>query len=428
MTIKNFEKLARTKSRKKALKIVETGFKAIKTKEVLEGQVQLKKNELFLKEKSYNLDKFDKIYFIGIGKASLETAEYFDNLLGSKIDRGISISVEKRPLENIETIKGTHPLPSKKNMNAAKKIVDLAESTGKNDLVLTCISGGGSALFALPEKLNLAQLKDLNDQLLHSGADIYEINTIRKHISKVKGGKLAKMIHPAKTASVIFSDVPGDNLSFIASGPLVKDETTIEDAKEVRKKYDLKKLKFYPTPKKDKYFQKIDNLLLISGKTTLEAMEKKAKELGLTPKIYTNKLEGEARKEGKKVVQTLSESRHTCLLACGETTVTVSGEGKGGRNQEVVLGGLSELQKNQVLISAASDGWDNSNAAGAVADGQSAEKAKELNLDPQKYLTENDSYHFFEKMDDLIKTGKTGANVADFLVCVELSKNEVDNS
>lgn len=419
MTIKNFKKLARGKNRKLALEIVESAYKAIDTSRVLENKIKKEGSQLKIEDSKIKLENFNNIYFIGIGKSSLRTAEFFDKLMGKRIKQGVYIDVKRGNLKNIESIKGTHPLPSKTNIRAAEKIAEIINQAGKEDLIITCTSGGGSALLSLPEKLSLKELKKLNNALLKSGADIYEINTVRKHISKIKGGQLAKMAYPAKVVNLLFSDVPGDDPAFIASGPFIKDETSIKEAEKIKQKYKLPEVKFYPTPKKNKYFKNIENHMLVSGKKALKAMERKCRKLKLQPIVFSDKLQGEARIIGKKITQQSQQlDKDSALLACGETTVTVQGEGKGGRNQEIVLGATSHLEKNQVIISAASDGRDNSEAAGAIADGQTALRARKLGLDINDHLKRNDAFHFFAKLNDLLKTGKTGANVADFVVCI----------
>jgi len=419
MTIKNFNELARTEERQKALKIIEAAYQSVNTSRVLTDKIKVKNSELSIENEKINLDDFKNIYFVGIGKTSLKSAKFLDSLLGQKLTKGICLDVEEGELENIESIKGTHPLPSDKNLKTAKKIVELVKSAREEDLIIACTSGGGSALLSYPKKINIEKLKRVNESLITSGADIYEINTVRKHISKVKGGNLAQAAYPAKVINLLFSDVPGDNPAFIASGPFIKDQTAPKDAEKVIQKYNLEKLNLFETPKDEKYFQKIKNHMLISGKNTIKAMAEECKKQSLDPNVHSDTLQGEAREVGKKIAEKSKEtSSGSALLACGETTVTVEGEGKGGRNEELVLGAVDGLALGQVIISAASDGWDNTEAAGAIADGKSAQRAEKKGMSSDKYLKNNDSYHYFEKLNDLLKTGKTGSNVADFLVCI----------
>lgn len=417
--IKNTDKLARTPLRKDALEIAEACFRVIDTDRVLEENVRLDGDSLRIKDKILKLQQFKNIYFIGIGKASFKTASYVEKLLGKRIKKGIAIDVEVDKLRRIKTVAGDHPIPSQVNVEAATEIAEIAQNTGENDLVICCISGGGSALFALPKEITLEKLQKLNKALIKSGADIYAVNTVRKHVSQVKGGNLAKMIYPASCISLLFSDVPGDKIEFIASGPTVKDKTTIQDAKNIILKYNLPDVLLSETPKEDKYFETTKNILLVSGKLGLKAMRKKAKNLNYNVEIYSDNLGGEAQEVGRSIVEKSAEllsEKPGALLACGETTVSVVGKGKGGRNQELVLGALPLLEDKQVIVSFSSDGWDHSDAAGAIANQNTQKEANKMGLEWREYLARNDSYHFFKRVGDHIITGKTGANVADFVV------------
>jgi len=266
----------------------------------------------------------------------------------------------------------------------------------------------------LPHKIEVSDFKILTEELLKSGADIYEINAVRKHLSQVKGGGLAKLAYPAKVVSIVFSDVPGDDLSFIASGPTVKDKTTKKDARHVLKKYDIEdEFEFYETPKEEKYFKNIDNILFLSSRNAIEAMEEKCKELKISCFVYSYALRGEAKIVGRKLIQRLPKKG--IMIAAGETTVKVEGDGKGGRNQELVLGALPYLEKT-VFVSLASDGHDNTKAAGAIGDEDSLPRAIKKKIAWTEYINNNDSFNFFKQLDDLIMTGPTGTNVADLIV------------
>ena len=387
--IKNYKKLAKTKERAIALKIINFALEAIKTERVIRKNVSLKKdNILKIKNKKINLKKYKRIFIIGFGKASSLMAKEIEKILQNKIAKGIVIDTFKRKLKKISSIKGTHPLPSKTNINATKRIVKLIKNLDKNDLVICLVSGGGSALLCYPTISFKKYLKIIKEAFT-SGIDIKEFNKIRKKYSKVKNGKLAKLTK-AKITSLVFSDVVGDDLATITSGPTY-----------------------------GKGLSNVNNILLLNNTVALEAMRKKTLSLGLKPIIYSNKLKGEAKFTGKKL---LKKIRKGCLIAAGETTVNVKGSGKGGRNQELCLGAVKEISKirNCCLISIASDGIDNVNVAGAVVDNNSLKRAEKLNLDYKKYLENNDSYHFFKKLNDLIITGKTGTNIADLMVVVKL--------
>ena len=418
MIIKNFQKLASTPARKIALKIAEAGLEAIKTEKVLEKNVLLKEEVFGVQNKKFSLKNFKNIYLVAIGKAALESAKFLEKLLGGKIKEGIVVDIKKAQFKNLKSFKGTHPLPSIINLKAGKEILKLLKKAKKDDLIITVISGGGSALMCLPKKIKLKKLERLNRKLLLSGAPIQEINIVRKHLSLLKGGNFAKEAYPATVISLIFSDVPGDDLSFIASGPTVRDESTKADARRIAHQYKLgQDLNFFETPKEKKYFKNVHNFLLLSGKNLLLAMKEKATSLGFEVKIYSYALRGEARTVGRKILHRLEEKG--VLLAVGETTVTVRGRGKGGRNQELVLGALPYIDKDVVLLSLASDGLDNTEAAGALGDGTSLSRARKMGLEWRVYLDNNDSFHFFEKLGDLIITGRTGVNVADLLIALK---------
>jgi glycerate-2-kinase len=298
--------------------------------------------------------------------------------------------------------------------------LELVEKATEKDLVLTVISGGGSSLLCLPHELKCESITKITKGLMDKGAPIHEINTVRKHLSEIQGGWLAQMAYPAKVVSLIFSDVPGNDISMVASGPTVLDITTKIDAEEILMKYDAFNVCEVPyceileTPKDEKYFKNVHNILVVTNDTALEAMAKKADELEYGAVICSNCAEGEAREFGKKIASD-EYAVKGCYLYGGETTVTVLNDtGMGGRNQEVVLGAFPYLREGMLIVGAASDGWDNSDVAGAFADKELFNSAKEVNLAPEDFLKENNSYEFFKRAGGHIQTGRTGANVADF--------------
>ena len=427
MMIKNFSQLAVSDLRKKALKIIESGMEAIFIKKIFQENIKIKNNFLFIKKEKINLDKFKRIFIIGFGKGSSEAVITIEKILKNKINQGIVIdTLRKNVCSKIKYLKGTHPIPSYENIKATKKIINLLKNTKKDDLVIIVIFGGGSALLTYPT-VNLNILQKINKQLLKSGKNIYEINTVRKHLDRVKGGGLAKFAYPAKVYSLICSDVIGNDLSFIASGPTVKDKTSKNDAKKILKevfnksdflkKYHIEK-NLIETPKEEKYFKNVKNILIASNKLALKAMKKEAEKLKFKKvRIYSYKICGEAREVGKILLSKCKNKE--VLLSGGETTVTVKGNGKGGRNQELVLGALEKISRKSLIISIASDGKDNTNAAGAIGDIYTKNKAKRMNLNPQEYLQNNDSYNFFKKTGDLIFS-KRGANVADLMLVIKL--------
>jgi glycerate-2-kinase len=421
----NFKKLAVSESRKDVLEIAEAGLLAIDTKKAILKGIKLEKGKLLVHDHVYSLVNVRKLLVIGIGKCSLEAAGALEKILGDKITGGIVLDVHEGKLKKIKTYTGDHPLPTPRNIDATRKIIKMLSNLTERDLVIFIISGGGSTLLCQPKDFTCFEESYVEDCLIHAGAEIHEFNTVRKHMSLARGGYLAKYAYPARVISLIFSDVVGNDLEFIASGPTVKDTTTLEQAHKIIKKYKVQEkcgfshLKLMETPKGKRYFERVRNILFISNQTALEAMLKKAGEIGYVSKIVKSNLIGEARDAGKEITETLSkENPRTVLLYGGETTVTVTGKGKGGRNQELALSALRFIKNDQVLLTVSSDGKDNSDHAGAVCDIITKEKAKKDNLDVEKYLKDNNSYEFFEKTGDYLKTGDTGSNVADIVIAI----------
>ena len=404
-------------------------MEAIDTKKAISNAVKIEKGKLLIYNHAFSLKNAEKIVVVGIGKCSLEAAAVLEKKLGKRLTGGIVLDVHEGELKKIQTYTGDHPLMSPRNIDATKKIIELLSKLTEKDLVIFVISGGGSALLCQPKNFTCIEESAVVDGLIHSGADIYETNTVRKHLSLARGGFLAKYAYPARVVSLIFSDVIGDNLEFVASGPTVKDTTTLEQAKNVLEKYKIYKkiglppLNLIETPKDDKYFERVRNILFISNQTALDAMSEKSLEFGYMPRICKNNLSGEARKVAKEIIDELSKEKlGTVLLYGGETTVKIKGMGKGGRNQELSLSGLRYIKDNQLLISVASDGRDNSENAGGICDIITKEMAKKHNLDIEKYLKENNSYDFFAKTGDYLKTGDTGSNVSDIIIAINTNE------
>ncbi|TYB30807.1 MAG: glycerate kinase, partial [Candidatus Mcinerneyibacterium aminivorans] len=395
------------------------------------------------------------------GKATATMAKAMEEILKDKITRGL-ISVKyghTADLEKIEYIEAGHPVPDENGFNAGKKILDIAKNADKNTLVITLISGGGSALLTHPyvydneEKIEirLEDMQDTTNRLLKCGAIINEINCLRKHLSAIKGGKLAKALYPAKSINLILSDVVGDRLDTIASGPTSPDDTTFEEMDRIIKKYEIRdnlprnvlkilekglKGDVEETPKeKDKIFKNTNNILIGTNYQSLQACANKASSLGYNSLIISSQIVGEAKDVAKVLAGIAKDSKKhdllgdkpLCIIAGGETTVTLTGEGKGGRNQEIALSYLAEIEKemdsfeNIYFISASTDGNDGpTDAAGAYADIELFERSKEKDLSIDDYLKNNDSYHFFEEIDGLVKTGPTNTNVCDIhLILIE---------
>ncbi len=425
MIIQNFAQLASTALRRQALEIVEAGFMAINTQQAVKKNFVYnpKTQQLKIFSQQFNLAEYKRIICVGFGKAALEAVTAIQVILKEKISCGYVLDLSEGSLGNIICRVGTHPLPSKVNVEATKELIAMLEVCTEEDLVICVVSGGGSALLCNPHDLSCEAEVEIISALTVKGANIVELNTVRKHLSQVKGGHLAKIIYPATCISLIFSDVPGNSLEAVASGPTVKDTTTNSDASEILTKYNILEMcqmpscKLLETPKEDTYFKKVHNILFVSSEQALRAMKEKAEELAFQVKIYNTQFQGEAKFLGLDILN--SSKKGYCLLGAGESTVKVYGKGVGGRNQEMALSALKQVKNNQVLVCVASDGRDNSDSAGAIVDGGLRDRANNLGLNFEQYLENNDSYHFFEKTGDILLTGKTGSNISDFFVLLE---------
>jgi hydroxypyruvate reductase len=316
-------------------------------------------------------------------------------------------------------------------VEGARQIAEIVRQATERDLIVCVISGGASALLPAPaEGLALSQKQAVTQALLKAGATIHELNTVRKHLSTLKGGQLAALAYPARVLALIFSDVIGDDLDVIGSGPTVGDRTTVSDARAVLQKFGVAEPPiaengFIETPKpNDARLARVQNLIVGSNRQAIDAAAKCARELGYRPLVLSTFIQGETRDVAAVHAAIAQEilanhrpgRRPVCILSGGETTVTVRGEGLGGRNQEFVLAAIIALRgaAGVTVFSAGTDGLDGpTDAAGAIADGHTLARAAELGMDPQVYLRNNDSYHFFEPLHGLVKTGPTGTNVMD---------------
>jgi hydroxypyruvate reductase len=398
---------------------------------------------LKIESKAYDLDRFTKILVLGAGKAGASMAFAVEALLKERITAGLVIVKygHVRPLKHIRLAEAGHPVPDENGLRATKKLLDLAREADENTLILCLMSGGGSALMTLPAPgLSLQDKQETTQLLLDCGASIHEINTIRKHLSGIKGGRLAKAAAPAVLACLVLSDVVGDNLDIIASGPAVADPGTFGQCLDIIRARGLAP-KLPPavlerlesgargqipeTPKKgDPAFEKVSHFLIANNSLALGAAQKKAAALGYHTLVLPAPVEGEARDaatlHAALARQILAQGRPmkppACILSGGETTVTLQGKGKGGRNQEFALASALEIKglEHAVVLSAGTDGTDGpTDAAGALADGTTAERATRLGLAPEHFLSENNAYPFFEALSDLFKTGPTLTNVMD---------------
>jgi hydroxypyruvate reductase/glycerate 2-kinase len=392
-----------------------------------------------LKQEDYRI-----VRVAGFGKAACNMAAALEELLCDRIDRGIVITPrgyrpEAHTLQKIRLYQGGHPVPDENGLAGTAEIIRLLKGSDERTLVICLISGGGSALLVAPhEGITLTDKKQVTRLLLHAGAAIDELNTVRKHLSRVKGGRLAEIARPARMVSLIISDVVGDHLDIIASGPTAPDNSTFHDALQVIDKYGLAPVVpaavidvltrgaqglIPETSKKgDAIFNRVDNIIIASNKTALEAARVEAAQLGYPAEIITGELTGEAREAGKRLAQRArGMKRPVCLISGGETTVTVTGGGTGGRNLELALAFAQEIQDvpGITLLSAGTDGKDGSaDAAGALVDGETMARARAKGLDPDAYLAENDSYNFFKQVGGLLITGPTGTNVMDVQIII----------
>ncbi len=409
-----------TKLRRDALAVLKAGIAAIGTREAVRRQCVLSGAMLTVNGHPFDLDSFRRVYVIGFGKAALETAEELEKILGDRITDGIVLDVRRAKLRRIKSVKGTHPFPSEANRFATRDIMAMVRQTDSRDLIVTIVSGGGSALLCQPYKLSCDDLTLLTRALMRAGATIEETNVVRKHLSEIQGGQFARLAHPATVLGLIFSDVPGDDIGVIASGPTVMDTTTVADARRIMKRYDLLKVCRLPscqlreTPKDPAFFRDVTNVFLMNNSIAVAAMEAEAIRRGYATRVYSTSLAGEAREVGR-LLAGLPRSGEM-VFAAGETTVTVLGNGKGGRNQEVALGALGSVDDDALVIACASDGIDNAPAAGAIADKETKKHVKDLCLNADAALAKNASYAFFKKTGDHIVTGVTGANVSDLFI------------
>ena len=428
--------------------VLSAAFQAVEPGAAIEKHLQRVGDHLIVGGIPYTLSVYDRVFLVGAGKASIPMGIAAARLLGDRLTAGVLITKEgywgedvQTPIPGLEIFSGGHPLPNERGWYATQKIVNLLSTAREGDLVLCLISGGGSALLTDPvEGISLEDIQALTASLLRSGANIGEINTLRKHLDRVKGGGLAHLAAPATVISLILSDVVGDPLDIIASGPCVPDLTTFEDALAVLQRYHLleetppKIIKYLQkgaascipeTPKPgDHIFDHTQNIIVGSSYQAAQAGLERARGLGWNSSLLTTFLQGEARQAGRTLAAIARQvdatgepsPRPACLIAAGETTVTVRGGGTGGRNQELALAAVPDMAGIQevVLVALATDGGDGPTpAAGAVVTGETLLRARSLGMEPLDYLERNDAYHFFEPLNDLLVTGPTQTNVND---------------
>ena len=411
--------------RQQAIEIFYAGLQAADPEDAVRRYVHLEGDLLHISNSCYNLSSYQHIYVVGGGKAGAPMAKAIEDILGDRITQGM-INVKYKhvlPTRKITIHEAGHPVPDEAGVAGTQGIVRLLESSTEKDLVICLISGGGSALLPAPaEGITLQQKQEVTKLLLNCGATINEINTIRKHISAIKGGQLARIAYPSMLVTLMLSDVIGDPLDVIASGPTVPDSQTFNECMTILKKYELvdnipkpiltriqqgMQGEILDTPKEgDPVFEHTQNLVIASNALAARAAAQKARDLGYNTMILSTFVEGETKEVAKVHTAMIKEILNSgtplpspaCLITGGETTVTIRGQGLGGRNQEFVLAAACEIDgmENVVVFSAGTDGTDGpTDAAGAVADGSTIRRAREKMCDPLEYLNNNDSYHFY---------------------------------
>lgn len=427
-----------------ALEIFRAALNAADPRAAVRRTLRREGGRLSVGARTYDLAQIRRVFVVGFGKASGAMGQAVEEVLGDRIESGwISVKYgHGAPLRKIHLHEAGHPLPDDNSLLGARRILELLDQTGTDDLVICLISGGGSAILELPVAgVSLEDLRTLTDVLLRSGATINQVNTLRKHISQVKGGQLARRSR-APIVSLILSDVIGSPLDTIASGPTAPDATTFADALRIVEQRGVRAQlpasivrhlerggrEIPDTPKVgDTAFERVQNVVIADNSIACEAALRAARDRGFNALLLSTYVQGEAREVAKvlaAIAKEIAASEHpvarpACVVAGGETTVTVRGDGKGGRNQELALAAAIELadMEDVLILSAGTDGTDGpTDAAGAIADGSTLKRAAEKGLDVRLFLARNDAYHLFEPLGDLITTGPTNTNVNDVML------------
>ena len=418
MIIQNFDDLATTDKKKQCLEILDAGLQAADPKNIISNYVT--PNEIKINGKTFNLEKYSSIYSVAFGKAGDSMTRALNAIVPIKsgiivIPKGSKSIIKAK---KFQIFNSRHPEPDQTSVKAAKEIMKFVQNKRSDELIIFLVSGGGSSLLAMPDDITLEDKIHVTKVLLKSGATIQEFNCVRKHLSKIKGGKLIENMK-CHGVSLVMSDVEGDDLSAIASGTTYMDDTTYEDASEILKKYKIRwkmpqevldlfkkrENEVIETPKK----AKIENFVIASNNNCLEAMKEKAEKIGY--KVDTMQIFGDIKEQVTKILEKISDEEKTCIIFGGETTVKVLGKGMGGRNQELVLRLLKNTQKlkKMVIASIGTDGIDgNSVFAGAIT-----ENIK-IDLDVMKeFLKNSDSGRFFQKQKGNVITNATHTNLMD---------------
>ncbi len=437
-----------SKLKRDALKVIWQAIESVNPENAINRNFRLKYENLHVGDTILKLSDFQKVHIVGAGKASTQMAKALENILLKRLTGGMVYTKRgsEVPLHTVNVFAADHPVPDRDSLLAAQRTMEFAKNCELQDLIICLISGGASAMWSLPVSgVNFEDKQKTVATLLKCGANIHEMNTIRKHLSRIKGGHLAQMAHPATVVTLAISDVVGDEISSIGSGPTVGDPTTFKQAMAVLEKYNIalelpssvldylwngaqRKNKETPKPS-DPLFKKNPVCIISTNGDALNTAMETGRHLGYKTYIHTGKLTGEASVIGPKLVQKIKEmaasrrpgDQPIMMLSGGETTVTVKGNGKGGRNQELALAAAIALEGEHEIIAASigTDGVDGeTDAAGAFADSTTITRGKAKGLDAAAYLADNNSYEYFSNLGDLIKTGPTGTNVMDIQVLV----------
>ncbi len=434
------DRLAATEARDVALDCIEAGTEVGHPRTVVREAVTLDGDTLRIDDATYDLGEYEELVVLGGGNAAAHVAVALERALGDRLDRGIVVTDDPADTERVTVREGDHPVPSERGVDGTRELLATADAASEDTLVLAAITGGGSALMAAPAgDVSLADLQDTTDALLASGADIHDINAVRKHLSALKGGRLARRAAPATVVSLILSDVVGNDLSVIASGPVAPDESTFGDALGVLDRYGVDapdavrarlergaagEIDETPTAD-DPALAAVSNHVVADGMTVLDAARSAAAERGYEPLVLSSRVRGEAREAATTHVAIAEEIRATStpvsppavLLSGGETTVTLHGDGSGGPNQEFATSAALELADERRITVAAvdTDGIDGAtDAAGALVDGTTVEDPDAA----REALAENDVYPYLESRGALVLTGPTGTNLNDLRVVV----------
>jgi hydroxypyruvate reductase len=422
------------------------GLQAVRAEAAIRKHVRRVKDQLRIGTSTYTIGAGHRVLVVGGGKAAAGMAAALEKILDGRLESGL-VAVKDghlAPTEQVEIVEAGHPVPDVRSADAAERVLEIARSAREGDLLIVLLTGGASALLAVPaEGLTLEDKRVVTDGLLRGGATVGELNTVRKHLSRIKGGRLAGAAAPARVVALVLSDVVGDRIDVIASGPTAADPSTFQDALDVLEKYDPENLfptgvrahlragaaGVYPETLKpgDPHLGEVLNLIVGRNRDALDAMRVASDRLGYHTFIISSEFEGEAREvsaaRGRLAREVLDHGRPVkapaCLLAGGETTVRVRGKGKGGRNTESALAFALAIDGLQGVVGlfAGTDGTDGpTDAAGALVDGATIARARKMGVDGQAFLDENDSYNFFSKVGGLFVTGPTMTNVMDLQI------------